>query len=86
MTTAELEHEHEVAVCRAWLRSRKKLKHINPRAGSSYGLKHKVEDDMGEYVSNDAFKEAARLEGFRIEFAGRGQLPLMNPYINIEKA
>lgn len=75
MATAEF--NHQVEVCRAWLKDREKTKHLNPRAGSTYGLKHKVENDMGRYVSNDAFKEAARLEGFRVD------MKYEFPYINI---
>jgi hypothetical protein len=50
---------------RIWLRQFRKLKSFN-RRGSSYGLKHVAEADIG-YLTNGVFIAAAMAEGFRIE-------------------
>src|SRR5271166_6416600 len=51
---------------RQWLRQFTKTKAVNPRAGSSYGLKHVAEADIG-YVTNGVFIAAAAAEGFIVK-------------------
>jgi hypothetical protein len=56
----------EVQACRRWIR-----KHVDPSAAiredhTSYGFKHLVEETIESYVSNGAFIEAARREGYEI--------------------
>ena len=54
---------------RGWLKQFRKIKALN-RGGTSYGLKHCAEDDIG-YVTNGVFIAAAIAEGFtvrRVEF------------------
>lgn len=42
-------------VCCAWLSLCETRKAINPKIGTSYSLKHRVERYFGEYVTNGAF-------------------------------
>ena len=49
---------------RGWLRQFSKIKALN-RRGTSYGLKHCAEDDIG-YVTNGVFIAAAIAEGFTV--------------------
>jgi hypothetical protein len=49
---------------REWLSRHGKLKKVN-KSGSSYGLKHVVENDIG-YITNGVFIAAAIAEGFRV--------------------
>jgi hypothetical protein len=49
---------------RGWLRRFSKIKAVN-RCGTSYGLKHVAEDDIG-YVTNGCFIAAAIAEGFTV--------------------
>ena len=49
---------------RGWLRRFKKIKTLN-RGGTSYGLKHIAEDDIG-YTTNGCFIAAAIAEGFAV--------------------
>ena len=51
---------------RIWLAAQKRTKHINPDAGSSYGLKHTAEPDIG-YTTNGSFIAAAIAEGFTVQ-------------------
>jgi hypothetical protein len=53
---------------RAWLRQWPKTKHPNT-SGTSYGLKHVAEHDIG-YVTNGMFIAAAIAEGFTIKRDG----------------
>lgn len=46
-----------------WLRGKQKRKSVN-KSMSSYGLKHLVEDAIGEYVTNGQFIAAAIHSGF----------------------
>lgn len=50
---------------RQWLSGRSKTTHVNPRAGSSYALKHRAEPAVG-YLTNGVFIAAARAEGFQV--------------------
>jgi hypothetical protein len=54
----------QFVVARGWLRRFSKLKSVN-RRGSSYGLKHVAEHDIG-YVTNGVFIAAAIAEGFSV--------------------
>lgn len=54
--------ERQVAVCLAWL-----LEHRIPRGAGSYGAKHRVENDVGVYVSNGALITAALLAGYAVD-------------------
>ena len=65
---------------RGWLRRFGQLKKINQR-GTSYGLKHHAEDEIG-YVTNGVFIAAAVAEGFVVRRAGAyGDSP--NAWFNI---
>jgi hypothetical protein len=59
---------------RCWLRQFNKTKTLTTR-GSSYGLKHIAEEDIG-YVTNGVFFAAAVAEGFRIK-----RLSLISPNV-----
>jgi hypothetical protein len=48
---------------RAWLRRFPRLKRVNRRRGTSYGLKHVAEREIG-YLTNGVFIAAAIAEGF----------------------
>jgi hypothetical protein len=50
---------------RAWLRQFAKLENLN-RRGTSYGLKHVAEEDIG-YVTNGVFIAAAIAESFHVQ-------------------
>lgn len=56
----------QITVCLLWLRKQGYRQTIS-KLRTSYGLKHDVEADMGQYVSNGAFIAAAKLRGIRIE-------------------
>ena len=56
----------EVQLCRAWIRTQKLTKKIQPANGTSYGYKHRVENDCGVYISNGAFIVAAYLERVKV--------------------
>jgi hypothetical protein len=53
--------------CCAWLALCSKGETINPKAGNSYGLKHRVENWFGQYVTNGAFIAALIHMGFKYE-------------------
>ena len=63
---------------RGWLRQFRKIKALN-RLGTSYGLKHCAEDDIG-YVTNGCFIAAAIAEGFTVR---RSQPDSPNALFNI---
>jgi hypothetical protein len=65
---------------RGWLSQFGKIKALN-RRGTSYGLKHCAEDDVG-YATNGVFIAAAIAEGFTVRRAGAyGDSP--NAWCNI---
>jgi len=66
---------------RAWLQGQGKRQTIN-RWGTSYGLKHVAEHDIG-YVTNGMFIAAAVSAGFAIERARRGWRLSPNAWMNI---
>jgi hypothetical protein len=68
------------AAC-TWLRQFSKTEKIN-KIGTSYGLKHVWEADIG-YIANGVFIAAALAEGFRVERCSDDSL---NCWINISKA
>jgi hypothetical protein len=55
----------QFSVARIWVRGMGKTKAINPRSGSSYGLKHVAAHEIG-YVTNGVFIAAALAEGFDV--------------------
>jgi hypothetical protein len=61
-----------------WLGRQARTKRINPRAGSSYGLKHAAEHEVG-YSTNGMFIAAAVACGFCIQRIGDSP----NAYLNI---
>ena len=63
---------------RGWLRRFGKIRALN-RRGTSYGLKHCAEDDIG-YVTNGVFIAAAIAEGFTVRRAESGS---PNAWLNI---
>jgi hypothetical protein len=63
---------------RGWLRQFSKIKSVN-KAGTSYGLKHCAEDDIG-YLTNGCFIAAAIAEGFTVR---RSQPNSPNALLNI---
>jgi hypothetical protein len=64
---------------RIWLRQFNKIKTLN-RTGTSYGLKHVAECDVG-YITNGVFIAAAFAEGFRVARVGNSP----NAWLNISK-
>jgi hypothetical protein len=52
---------------RQWLSKFPKIKALNKR-GTSYGLKHRAEHDIG-YITNGVFIASASAEGFRVQRA-----------------
>ncbi len=56
----------QFALARSWLSTKPRTTRPNPRACSSYGLKHLAEPDIG-YVTNGVFIAAALAEGFKVE-------------------
>lgn len=63
-----------------WLRRHTVTRRTVNRACTTYAWKHQVERDVGEYVSNEAFIEAARRCGLLLEPADpRGR----NYYVNL---
>jgi hypothetical protein len=63
---------------RGWLRRFRKIKAPN-RRGTSYGLKHVAEDDVG-YTTNGVFIAAAIAEGFTVR---RADYDSPNGWLNI---
>jgi hypothetical protein len=63
---------------RGWLRQFGKLKALN-RRGTSYGLKHCAEDDVG-YATNGVFIAAAIAEGFTVR---RADFDSPNAWFNV---
>ena len=61
-----------------WLNRQSQTKNINPRAGTSYGLKHAAEHEVG-YIANGMFVAAAITCGFRI----KRNADSPNAYLNI---
>lgn len=57
--------EQFVRAC-AWLQPLERTQHVNPRAGSSYGMKHVAEHDIG-YITNGMFIAAAVACGLQIK-------------------
>ena len=69
---------HQIAICRDWLR-----KYTEPAKTAyreSYGLKHRVERDVGQYIANGSLIAAAILQGYRVERYSR-----INGYIFLKK-
>jgi hypothetical protein len=65
---------------RAWLRRFPRLKRVNRRRGTCYGLKHVAEREIG-YVTNGAFIAAAIAEGFvvrRIKHSVNARIGISN--------
>lgn len=58
----------QFTLARSWLATKKKTTGITKR-GTSYGLKHVAEHDIG-YVTNGIFIAAAIAEGFQVQRAG----------------
>lgn len=52
-----------IVLCMHWIGVQKRTQRPVTRYGSSYTLKHLVEEDVSRYISNGAFIAAARLEG-----------------------
>jgi hypothetical protein len=50
----DIDPEH-FEICCAWLARCTLIKSINPKIGTSYGLKHRVEEWSGRYVTNGSF-------------------------------
>jgi hypothetical protein len=67
---------------RVWLRQFNKTKTLNKRSGTSYGLKHVAEEDIG-YITNGVFIAAAIAEGFRVKRCSDNS---PNGRLNISKA
>lgn len=52
-------HLKEIELCKNWLKFNALPRKTMNKNQSSYGLKHVVEDEVGEYISNGAFIRAA---------------------------
>ena len=68
----------QFVAARGWLQQFSKIKALN-RRGSSYGLKHCAEDDIG-YLTNGVFIAAAIAEGFIVRRTDPGS---PNAWLNI---
>jgi hypothetical protein len=68
----------QLMAARGWLRRFGKIRALN-RRGTSYGLKHCAEDDIG-YVTNGCFIAAAIAEGFNVRRVESGS---PNAWFNI---
>ncbi len=56
----------KIQVCRKWLADNAEKKKVaNEDCVNSYGLKHRIESDLGEYITNGACIQAALDLGFR---------------------
>jgi hypothetical protein len=66
-----------------WLIRQPRVKHPNPRAGTSYRLKHVAEHEMGMYISNGMFLCAAISLGFTYERNFKTEYGGVNAWINI---
>jgi hypothetical protein len=69
------------AKARSWFAERRRTKHINPGAGSSYGMKHVAGHAIG-YTTNGVFIAAAVAEGDAIK---RCSHTSPNAWFNIAK-
>jgi hypothetical protein len=58
--------ESEVDICLAWLKEHATQRKTQNQDIGSYGLKHLVEHDAGDYVSNGAFIVAAWRAGYTL--------------------
>lgn len=67
---------------RRWLEKQPRTKNVNDLAGSSYGLKHVAEPEIG-YVSNGVFIAAAIAAGFTVERCSNGRFRSPNAFFNI---
>jgi hypothetical protein len=82
----ELEHQRTLIseprslaaliAARSWLRQFRKIKALNNR-GTSYGLKHVAEHDIG-YLTNGVFIAAALAEGFDVKRENRSPNAVLN--------
>jgi len=70
----------QFSAAKAWLQRQLRTKNVNKSAGSSYGLKHVAEKEIG-YVTNGIFIAAAIATGFTIQRANDGP----NAWLNISK-
>ena len=71
----------EVKNCIRWIdKFTVKVKRANFKIGSSYGLKHIVEHDCGDYISNGSFIVAALMRGYSIKPCDTG----LNCYFNMK--
>jgi hypothetical protein len=68
----------QFVAARGWLKQFSKIKTLNQR-GSSYGLKHCAEDEIG-YLTNGVFIAAAIAEGFAVRRTDPGS---PNAWLNI---
>jgi hypothetical protein len=60
-----------------WLKRQPRTKNLNRRAGTSYGLKHEAEKEVG-YMHNGMFIAAAIACGFKVERDDNGPNAFMN--------
>lgn len=81
MLTERAHHQFERAV--QWLIRQPRTKNVNPRAGTSYRLKHIAEADMNGYISNGMFIAAAIALGFEYERNEKTEIGGKNVWINI---
>jgi len=56
----------QFALCCEWLGHATRTKSVNPRFGTSYGIKHRVEQAAGEYITNGMLICAAIHMGFKV--------------------
>lgn len=66
---------------RKWLCDKPRTGHVNPKAGTSYGLKHLAAHTVG-YVTNGAFIAAAIAEGYEVKQCAPGS---PNAWFNLSK-
>ncbi len=69
-----------VGMCRAWIRCFGRNQRVAPRSGTSYGLKHEVEQHFDKYINNGSFIVAGYLEGLIVQRTEHGS---PNAYFNL---
>ena len=69
-TSTEWNYVEQVRHCRKWLAGQERCGRIINDRQSSYGLKHRVERDVGSYVCNGAFLIACLMEGVLLKRSG----------------
>lgn len=71
----------QIEAAKKWISERCSMRKTINRKSTSYGIKHTMEYDIGVYVGNGAFLEAAKQLGYRIEPDNRYKA--LNGFLNM---